>query len=75
VLRDLERKVLLRMIDDKWSEHLIAMNQLLTEVGLRLIGKRDPLAEYRREAMALFEAMAAAVRTESVGYAFNLLVD
>jgi preprotein translocase subunit SecA len=74
VLRDLERRVLLSVMDRRWREHLIDMHQLEAGIGLRLIGKRDPLAEYRREAMALFEAMAVAVKADSVGYAFNLLV-
>jgi preprotein translocase subunit SecA len=65
VMRDLERGVLLSATDRAWREHLAAMTDLRTGLTVRVAGGTFPLAEYRREAARLFDAMTAAVRTQA----------
>jgi preprotein translocase subunit SecA len=65
-MRSLERLVALRVVDDKWMEHLDAMDQMRQGIGLRAIGQRDPLVEYKHEAFDMFGAMIAAIQEEIV---------
>ena len=65
-LRQLERRVLLSVIDEKWQEHLYEMDYLKSGIGLRSMAQRDPLVEYQREGYLLFQAMAEGIREESV---------
>lgn len=65
-LRQLERRVLLSVIDEKWQEHLYEMDYLKSGIGLRSMAQRDPLVEYQREGYLLFQAMAESIREESV---------
>ncbi|WP_022871866.1 preprotein translocase subunit SecA [Nesterenkonia alba] len=65
-LRELERRVLLSVIDEKWQEHLYEMDYLKSGIGLRSMAQRDPLVEYQREGYLLFQAMAESIREESV---------
>ena len=74
LLRAVERKVVLSVVDRLWREHLYEMDQLRDGIGLRAVGQRDPLVEYTREAYDAFNATMARVREESVGYFFNLPV-
>jgi preprotein translocase subunit SecA len=74
VVRELERRVLLSVLDRKWREHLYEMDYLREGIGLRAMAQRDPLVEYQREGFAMFSAMMDAIKEESVGFIFNLEV-
>ncbi len=73
-MRELERRVVLSVLDRKWREHLYEMDYLQEGIGLRAMAQRDPLVEYQREGYQLFQAMTEAIKEESVGYLFNLEV-
>ena len=74
VLRELERRVLLEVIDRKWREHLYEMDYLRDGVGLRAYAQRDPLVEYNREGFDMFNQMLDGVKEEAVGYLFRIEV-
>ena len=74
VMRELERRVVLSVLDRKWREHLYEMDYLQEGIGLRAMAQRDPLVEYQREGFNMFSAMMDAIKEESVGYVFNLEV-
>jgi len=74
VVRELERRVLLEVIDRKWREHLYEMDYLQEGVGLRAYAQRDPLVEYQREGFDMFNQMLEGIKEESVGFLFNLEV-
>ena len=71
VMRELERKILLSVLDRKWREHLYEMDYLQEGIGLRAMAQRDPLVEYQREGYDLFSAMMDAVKEELVGHLFS----
>ncbi|WP_086660824.1 preprotein translocase subunit SecA [Lentzea kentuckyensis] len=73
--RELERRVLLSVLDRKWREHLYEMDYLKEGIGLRAMAQRDPLIEYQREGFEMFNAMLDALREETVGFLFNLQVE
>jgi len=75
VVRELERRVLLSVLDRKWREHLYEMDYLQEGIGLRAMAQRDPLVEYKREGFEMFSAMMEAIREEAVGFLFNLEVE
>jgi preprotein translocase subunit SecA len=75
VTRELERRVLLSVLDRKWREHLYEMDYLQEGIGLRAMAQRDPLVEYQREGFDMFSAMMEAIKEESVGFLFNLEVE
>ncbi len=75
LMRDLERRVVLSVLDRKWREHLYEMDYLREGIGLRAMAQRDPLIEYQREGYDLFNAMMEAIKEESVGSLFNLQVE
>ncbi len=75
LMRDLERRVVLSVLDRKWREHLYEMDYLREGIGLRAMAQRDPLIEYQREGYDLFNAMMEAIKEESVGNLFNLQVE
>jgi preprotein translocase subunit SecA len=75
VMRELERRVLLSVLDRKWREHLYEMDYLQEGIGLRAMAQRDPLVEYQREGFDMFSAMMDAIKEESVGFLFNLEVE
>ncbi|WP_150460756.1 preprotein translocase subunit SecA [Nesterenkonia sp. MD2] len=70
-LRQLERRVLLSVIDQKWQDHLYEMDYLKSGIGLRSMAQRDPLVEYQREGYLLFQAMAEEIREESMRKLFQ----
>ena len=72
VTRELERRVVLSVLDRKWREHLYEMDYLREGIGLRAYSQRDPLVEYQREGFELFTAMMEGIAEESVGFLFNL---
>ena len=74
VTRELERRVILSVLDRKWREHLYEMDYLRDGIGLRAMAQRDPLIEYQREGYELFTAMMEAIKEETVGYLFNVEV-
>jgi preprotein translocase subunit SecA len=74
VMRELERRVLLSVLDRKWREHLYEMDYLQEGIGLRAMAQRDPLVEYQREGFDMFGGMMEAIKEESVGFLFNLEV-
>ena len=71
VMRELERRVVLQVLDRKWREHLYEMDYLQEGIGLRAMAQRDPLVEYQREGFDMFNAMLDAIKEESVGFLFN----
>ena len=73
-MRQLERRVVLSVLDRKWREHLYEMDYLKEGIGLRAMAQRDPLIEYQIEGHQLFGAMTEAIKEESVGYLYNLEV-
>ena len=73
-LRELERRVILSVLDRKWREHLYEMDYLRDGIGLRAMAQRDPLVEYQREGYDLFRAMMDSIQEETVGLLFNLEV-
>ncbi len=74
VMRELERRVVLSVLDRKWREHLYEMDYLREGIGLRGYGQRDPLVEYQREGYDMFNAMMEGIKEESVGNLFNLQI-
>ncbi len=74
LLGELERAVLLTVLDRRWREHLYEMDYLQEGIGLRAIGQRDPLVEYQREGFDMFQAMQEAIKAEAVAYVFNASV-
>ncbi|WP_327067179.1 preprotein translocase subunit SecA [Kitasatospora sp. NBC_01250] len=74
VMRELERRVVLSVLDRRWREHLYEMDYLQEGIGLRAMAQRDPLIEYQREGFDMFGAMMEGIKEESVGYLFNLEV-
>jgi preprotein translocase subunit SecA len=71
-MRELERVVLLRVVDSKWMEHLDAMDELREGIGLRAYGQRDPLIEYKLEAHEMFQGMVARIQEDTVRYLFKI---
>jgi preprotein translocase subunit SecA len=74
VMRELERKVLLSVLDRKWREHLYEMDYLQEGIGLRAMAQRDPLVEYQREGFDLFAAMMDGIKEEIASLLFNVEV-
>ncbi len=74
VMRELERRVLLSVLDRKWREHLYEMDYLREGIYLRAYSQRDPLVEYQREGYDMFTAMMDGIKEEAVGFLFNLEV-
>jgi preprotein translocase subunit SecA len=74
VMRELERRVVLSVLDRKWREHLYEMDYLREGIYLRAYSQRDPLVEYQREGYDMFAAMMNGIKEESVGFLFNLEV-
>ncbi|HEY0138808.1 MAG TPA: preprotein translocase subunit SecA, partial [Nannocystis sp.] len=73
-MRELERQVLLQVMDRKWREHLYEMDYLKEGIGLRAMAQRDPLIEYQREGFDMFAAMLEGIKEETVGHLFNVRV-
>ena len=71
-MREVERRVMLSVLDRKWREHLYEMDYLQDGIGLRAMAQRDPLVEYQREGFALWNTMNEAVKEESVVLLFHV---
>ncbi|MEV1291370.1 preprotein translocase subunit SecA [Pseudonocardia sp. NPDC049635] len=73
-MRELERQVLMQVIDRKWREHLYEMDYLKEGIGLRAMAQRDPVIEYQREGYDMFTAMLEGIKEETIGHLFNVVV-
>jgi len=73
-MRELERRVVLSVIDRKWRDHLYEMDYLKEGIGLRAMAQRDPLVEYQREGFEMFQQMMGSIREEAITYLFNVEV-
>ncbi|KJQ55864.1 preprotein translocase subunit SecA [Microbacterium sp. SA39] len=73
--RELERRVVLQVLDRRWRDHLYEMDYLKDGIGLRAMAQRDPLIEYQREGYAMFQSMMGQIKEETVGYLYNLEVE
>ena len=74
-IREIERVVLLKVIDNKWMSHIDDMDQLRQGIGLQAYGQRDPVVEYKMSAFEMFEAMTAAITEETVRILFHIRVE
>ena len=74
-VREIERVVLLKVIDNKWMSHIDDMDQLRQGIGLQAYGQRDPVVEYKMNAYEMFEAMTAAITEETVRILFHIRVE
>ncbi len=70
-MRELERVILLRVVDEYWMDHIDAMTELRQGIGLRAYGQTDPVVEYKREGFDMFEQMIAAIREETLQRLFT----
>ena len=68
IMRELERVILLRVVDEKWMDHIDAMDQLRRGIGLRAYGQRDPVIEYKFEGFEMFEEMIRNIREDAVRF-------
>ncbi|MDR3585371.1 MAG: preprotein translocase subunit SecA [Desulfosporosinus sp.] len=68
LMREIERAVMLQVVDSKWMDHLDAMDMLREGIGLRAYGQKDPLVEYRREGFEMFQAMIDSIQDEIIRY-------
>ncbi len=73
-MRQIERVVLLKVVDEKWMDHLDAMDQLREGIGLRAYGQKDPLVEYKFESYEMFQNMVASIQEDAVRYLFRVRV-
>ena len=73
-MRELERRVVMSVIDRKWRDHLYEMDYLKEGIGLRAMAQRDPLVEYQREGYTMFQVMMGQIREEALTYLFQMEV-
>ena len=73
MIREVERILLLRVVDQKWMAHIDNMEQLRQGINLRAYAQRDPVIEYKFEAMDMFEEMIASIKEETVRYLFHVV--
>ncbi len=74
-IREIERVILLKVIDNKWMSHIDDMDQLRQGIGLQAYGQRDPLVEYKMSGYQMFDEMAAAIREDTVRILFHIRVE
>jgi preprotein translocase subunit SecA len=74
IMRDVERFVVLEVIDGKWREHLYEMDYLKEGIGLRAIGQRDPLIEYKSEGYDMFQGMIDSIKEDVLKYVYHIQV-
>ena len=72
VMRELERVIMLRVVDEYWMDQIDAMNELKQGIGLRAYGQSDPVVEYKREGFEMFEQMIAAIQEETLRRLFTV---
>ncbi len=73
-LREVERMILIRVVDNKWMDHIDAMDQLKSGIGLRGLGGQDPAAAYAQEGFDMFEMMINSIKEEFVKFCYNVTV-
>jgi len=73
-MRELERMILIRVVDNKWMDHIDAMDQLKHGIGLRALGQQDPAAAYAQEGFDMFEMMIQNIKEETVKFCYNVTV-
>ena len=71
-MREVERAILLRVVDNLWMDQIDAMDQLKEGIGLRAIGQQDPVAAYAKEGFDMFDAMTTEIREETVTYCYSM---
>jgi preprotein translocase subunit SecA len=74
LLRWLERRIILDVVDTQWKDHLLSLDHLKEGIGLRGYGQKDPLVEFKKEAFILFEDMMARIDNETIRYLFHVQV-
>ena len=74
-IREIERVILLKVIDNKWMSHIDDMDQLRQGIGLQAYGQRDPLVEYKMSGYEMFDGMTAAIREDTVRILFHIRVE
>jgi len=74
LLRWLERRIILDVVDTQWKDHLLSLDHLKEGIGLRGYGQKDPLVEFKKEAFVLFEDMMARIDNETIRYLFHVQV-
>jgi len=74
-IREVERMILLKVVDTKWIDHIDAMDQLRQGIGLRAIGHENPAAAYAKEGFEMFEEMIKSIKDDMVKYCFNATVE
>lgn len=74
-MREVERMILLRVVDNMWMDHIDAMDQLKTGIGLRGLGQQDPAAAYAKEGYDMFLQMIDEIREDTVKYCYNVSVE
>ena len=74
-MRELERMILIRVVDHKWMDHIDAMDQLKNGIGLRGIGQQDPAQAYAQEGFDMFEEMIGAIKEETVRFCYNVTIE
>lgn len=74
-IREIERIILLKVIDNKWMSHIDDMDQLRQGIGLQAYGQRDPLVEYKMSGYEMFDGMTAAIREDTVRILFHIRVE
>jgi preprotein translocase subunit SecA len=74
MMRYLERMILLQVVDSQWKDHLLAMDHLKEGIGLRGYGQKDPLIEYKREGLEMFESMEARIAKDAMAYLMKVQV-
>ena len=74
-MREVERMILLRVVDNRWMDHIDAMEQLKNGIGLRALGQQDPAVAYAKEGFDMFDEMISDIREETVKYCFNATLD
>ncbi len=73
-MRELERMVLLRVVDSKWMDHIDAMDQLKAGINLRALGQQDPATAYANEGFDMFDMMIKSIQEDTVRFCFNVTV-
>ena len=74
-MREVEKMIMLRVVDNRWMDHIDAMDDLKQGIGLRALGHLDPAAAYANEGFDMFEEMIGGIREETVRYCFNVTIN
>ncbi|MFR7983944.1 MAG: preprotein translocase subunit SecA [Clostridia bacterium] len=73
-MREIERMILIRVVDNKWMDHIDAMDQLRNGIGLRALGQQDPAAAYAQEGFDMFELMVQSIKEDTVKFCYSVTV-